>query len=388
MTESFLNSCSCAGIELSNVKRVDPFCIELKIPFSHIKEAEKIAMSCLCDFELVNNSRKWLRTARRKIVPIAVIISFIALIFWSRFYVWEIELKGNVNISDGEILSVLTQCGIESGSFWPAFSADSIRSEVLYAIPELSWITVNMRGSLAEVIVVERKLPPEMLYKSECSNIVADKDAFIVEINALEGKDLVKSGDAVKKGDVLISGIVESSYAPPRFLNYLGNVKAETNNIFIAIRPSQVQKRILTGEKKVKYALIIGNKRINFYSDSSISDSFCDKIISVWSPGINGILTLPVSIVKESAFSYSCEEFEADYQTCSGELEYSLRGNFSRVIKDCEIISEKLNFAKRDGLFISTLRVRCIEDIGSAVAVSEEEIAQSILEFSQKADDK
>ena len=50
--------------------------------------------------------------------------------------------------------------------------------------------------------------------------------------------------------------------------------------------------------------------------------------------------------------------------------------------------SEKLNFAKRDGLFISTLRVRCIEDIGSAVAVSEEEIAQSILEFSQKADDK
>ena len=151
-------------------------------------------MSCFCDFESIKNGREWFLTIKRKIIPIIIIVAFVALIFWSKFFVWEIELKGNENISDGEILSVLAQCGVESGAFWPAFSADSIRSEVIYAIPELRWITVNMHGSLAEVIVVERKCPPEMIYKNECSNIVAEKDAFIVEINALEGKSLAKSG--------------------------------------------------------------------------------------------------------------------------------------------------------------------------------------------------
>ncbi len=388
MTESFLNSCSSAGIELASVRRIDHFTIELKIPFSDIKEAKKIAMSCFCDFESVKSGREWLYAIRRKVIPIIIIFLLIAVVFWSKFYVWEIELKGNENVSDGEILSVLAQCGVENGAFWPAFSADNIRSEVLYSIPELSWITVNMHGSLAEVIVVERKRPPEMAYKNECSSIVADKDGFIVEVNAFEGKSLVKSGDAVKKGEVLISGIVESSYAPPRFLNSLGTVKAETNNAFIAVRASTIQKKSATGKIRAKYALIIGNKRINFYSGSSISEDFCDKIISVWSPEIKGILKLPVSIVRECSFSYSGEYCEADYQAASRVLEYSLRENFSREINGGEIIGEKLSVGKSNGLIISTLRVRCIEEIGLSAAVSEEEIANSLYKFSQKADDE
>ncbi len=321
-------------------------------------------------------------------MPLILMLIMIGLVFWSKFYVWDIELRGNENISDGDILSVLAQCGVESGAFWPAFSADSIRSQVLYRLPGLSWITVNMHGSLAEVIVVERNPPPEMIYEGECSNIVSDKDAFIIEVNALEGKSLVKAGDAVKRGDILISGIVESSYSPPRFLHCLGSIKAETNSSFTAVSPSVVQKKVPTGEKIRKYALIIGNKRINFYSGSSISHSFCDKIISVWSPEIKGVLTLPISIVKETSYFYSTEESEADYYAVSQELEYTLRENFSREINDGKIISEKLNFSKNDDLVISTLRVRCIENIGRTVAVSDDEIAQSRFEFSQKADDE
>ena len=82
MTESFLNSCTDAGIELAAVRRVDPLCIELNIPFSHLKEAEKIAMSCFCDFESLKNGREWLFMIKRKIIPIIIIAAFIALIFW------------------------------------------------------------------------------------------------------------------------------------------------------------------------------------------------------------------------------------------------------------------------------------------------------------------
>ncbi len=386
--ESFLNSCADMGIELSAVRRIDSFTLELRMHNSVLSRGEKIAKSCSCDFELVSSGREYLRLLQRKLLPLALMLALVGLVFWSKFYVWDVELKGNENISDGEILGVLAQCGVESGAFWPAFSADSIRSQVLYRIPELRWITVNMRGSLAEVIVVERNSPPEMVYEGECSNIVSEKDAFIVEVNTLEGKSLVKSGDAVKKGDILISGIVESSYSSPRFLHSLGSIKAETNNSFTAVCPSVVQKKVSEGEKMRKFALIIGNKRINFYSDSSISGSLCDKIISVWSPEIKGILSLPISIVKETYSLYTTEEIEADYYVLSQQLEYSLRDKLSREIEEGEIIGEKLNFGEDDALVISTLRVRCIENIGRTEAVSDEEIANSLYKFSQKADDE
>ncbi|MBE7017027.1 MAG: hypothetical protein E7420_02540 [Ruminococcaceae bacterium] len=386
--ESFLNSCADAAIELASIRRIDKFTAELKVHTGDIEPCKNIAKKCFCDLTVLSSGKEWIRTFRRKILPVIFMISLIGLVFWSKFYVWEIELKGNKNIPDGEILCALSECGVGCGSFWPGFSADSIRSKMLYRIPELSWITVNMHGSLAEVIIVERKSPPEMIYENECSNIISDKDAFIMEINTLEGKSVVKSGDAVKKGDILISGIVESSYSPPRFLHSLGSIKAETNNIFSAIRPSIKQKRIATGEKSRKYALIIGNKRINFYSSSSISDSFCDKIISVWSPEIKGLIKLPLSIVKETSCYYTCEEYETDYYVAAQELEYCLREELSREIKDGEILGEKLNFSKNEGLIISTLRVRCVENIGRTVAVSEDEIAQSKYRFSQKADDE
>lgn len=388
MPESFLNGCANGGIELANLKRIDSFTLELRMHSAALSQGEEIAKGCSCDFELVKSGREWFRLFRRKILPLSLMLVMIALVFWSKFYVWEIELKGNENISDGEILGALAQCGVESGAFWPAFSADSIRSQVLYRIPELSWITVNMHGSLAEVIVVERNSPPEMIYEGACSNIVSDKDAFIIEVKALEGKSLVKAGDAVKKGDILISGIVESSFSPPRFLHCLGSVKAETNSSLTAVRPSAVEKKVMTGEKSRKFALIIGNKRINFYSGSSISYSFCDKIISVWSPEIKGVLSLPISIVKETSYFYTREEAEEDNYAVSRELEYSLRENLSREIADGEVISERLNFSQNKNLIISTLRVRCIENIGRTVAVSEEEIAQSRFKFSQKADEE
>ena len=388
MPESFLNGCAYAGLEVADVKRLDPFTVELKTHASQLRKSEEIAKSCFCDIELVSSGRSLLHSFRRKILTIIMLAILTAIVFWSKFYVWEIEVNGNENISDGEILGALSQCGVESGAFWPSFSADSIRSEVLYLLPELSWITVNMHGSLAEVTVVERNSPPETVYEGECSNIVSDKDAFVIEVNTLEGKSIVRSGDAVKKGDVLITGIVESSYSPPRYLRSLGSIKAETNNSFTAVSPSLTNKRILTGKKNIKFALIIGDKRINFYSDSSISENFCDKIISVWSLEIEGVIKLPLSIVSETSYHYELEETECDNSASSEKLIYCLKDTLSREIKDGEILSEKLNFSRDDGLILSTLRVRCIEKIGVSVAVSDEEIAESKLKFSQKADDE
>lgn len=385
--EAALNGCSHAGLELTAIEKKDPFTIEFNLHSSDAEKAETIAKSCFCDVTVLKGGKESIGFFRRKAMPILFMLVLIALVFWSKFYVWEIEISGNKSVSDGKIMGVLAQCGVEYGAFWPDFSSDIIRSHVLEYLPELSWVTVNMHGSCAKVIVVEANTPPEMVYKGECSNILSDKDAFIISVDTLEGKSVVKPGDAVKVGDTLISGVVESSFSPPRFLHSQGRIKAETNTEFTAVSPEIICKRSYTDKKNSNFALIIGNKRINFYSGSSFSDSFCDKIISVWSPEIKGIIKLPISLVRETHYFYALEQWSAEEHMVSAKLESSLRDCLSRELENGEVLSEKLNFSKSNGLIISTLRARCVGYIGKSITLSDEEIAEISLKFIQKAED-
>ena len=55
--------------------------------------------------------------------------------------------------------------------------------------------------------IVEGEPPPQMADKSVPADLVADRDAVIEEIRVYAGEALVKEGDTVRKGQVLIRGL-------------------------------------------------------------------------------------------------------------------------------------------------------------------------------------
>ena len=386
-TEKFLNECAAKSIPLLYAKRLGNYDIRVAVPNGFVSAAERIAAGKNCSVERKRSTgaRLWSGRVKRRILPVVAGAALILLLFWSRFYVWRIELSGNEKVSSGEILDVLSDCGVESGAFWPAFSSDKIRTELLYRIPELSWVQVNMRGSLAEVSVSERKDPPAMPYETEASDIIATNDGFIHSVIALEGAKSIKPGDAVNKGDVLISGIVRSDFAEPYFVAAMGSVTAEVNASHTAVMPIEMLSKGDGGKIKTKYALILGNNRINFYSGSSISGAVCDKIISKWDFELGDIFTLPVSIVAEKEYYYSLSEAERDSTYSAEAMEISLRGY---IPETAEILSEKLLFDDLDGLYVANLKCRWLGEIGMLSPISEARMEEAIREYSIKADDK
>lgn len=388
MTEGFLNACAAAGLELFSVIRRDKFTLELLIPVSCINEVEHEALRSGCELRFLSRGRAWKGFLKRRIFPLALAATLVGLLFWSKFFIWEIEISGNDKVKDGEILSALSSCGIESGAFWPDFSPDNIRSEMLERIPELSWFTVNVRGSKAEVLVVERREKPEMVFEGEPVSIAAGKTGFIRQVSALEGQSLVRRGDLAKKGDVLISGLVESSFGRPKLTRAQGSVLAETDTEYTAVIPEKCLQRRYSGQVKSRFAIIIGNNRINFYSDSSISDAFCDKIISVWNFEIKGLFRLPLSFVREQSRYYETEELLRDEYSCGRSLESCMYGIMKSELGDGELISEKLNFSQSGDLYTASLRVRCLEEIGNHVSVSPEEKSRANEKYTEKADDE
>lgn len=387
--ERFLNMCAGAGLEIISVGKKEDFLLEVSLPSAQKKAAEAIAAKAQCEIRHLGDSGSphWARLLRRRLAAAVLALGLVGLLFWSKFYVWEINVSGNDSVSTGEILQALRLCGVETGSFWPGFAPEDIRSEMLLHLPELSWISVNMAGSSAEVIVKERTEIPEMVFEGEACDIVADKAGFITEVNALVGTAQVKRGSAVAKGDVLISGVMESSFAAPRFVRSYGTVRAETFTEITAVSPEEAAEKRYTGREKQRFALIIGDNRINFYSDSSISDSFCDKIISVWKAQAEGIFSLPVSIVRETLRYYEVETAETDSYEARMKLEQTLKEALSQGLDDGEVLSENINYSSGGGLIYACLRARCSQEIGVYEPVSPERMAEINYIYKQKADE-
>lgn len=135
------------------------------------------------------------------------ILIFLAFFTISKNYIWQINIEGNKKIDKNIILEELEFIGIKK--FSKIKNIDSVKSkeELLLNIPQLSWITINIEGCKANVIVSERIAPPKIKSTQPC-DIIAKKTGQIIYIDCYSGTIKVKVGNSVCKGETIISNEV------------------------------------------------------------------------------------------------------------------------------------------------------------------------------------
>ncbi len=154
-----------------------------------------------------------------------------------------------------------------------------MRNHVLLALPEVSWLAVNVRGCVAHVQVVERHRPPKAADRSTVTNIVARRAGLITKVEALEGQAMVLPGATVTEGQLLISGVSETEHIGARFVHSMGSVWARTWYELSVSVPLQITQPAAGSRSHSRWALDIGKHRIKFYGKGSITGVDCDKII-------------------------------------------------------------------------------------------------------------
>ena len=131
---------------------------------------------------------------------------------YSLNFVWHIEIKGNQQITTQEILECLTQNEIETGQKRKDIDCSYIELLLREEFQQLGWVSVYFEHTNL-CIDVKESLYGEMEAEEDLTgrqyNMVANKDAVITSIITREGKALVKKGDVVKVGDVLVLGQCE-----------------------------------------------------------------------------------------------------------------------------------------------------------------------------------
>lgn len=371
--EKFLNLCAREGAEPSAVKYIDSVTVELTVPANQRLKAERIAQRSRCSCQVLRfvGGTNAGRILRRRGAAVVSLLAVIALTFASTAFIWEIEISGNETVSDAEILAALRHSGVAVGECWLNLTSDNVRSEVVYRLPSLAWITVNIYGSRAEVIVRERVEKPEMYNDDTPCDIIAEKNGFVTGVMALVGNAEVREGSAVLAGERLISGAVTSPFGETRKLHAFGSVRALTYYELTGVSPLTVIEKSYTGEEKSLWSVSILGKRINFYGKGSISYDNCDKIYDVWNLGVEGLFSLPVSITRENLKFYEISESKIDARSAQRQMGQALREYLCSDMREGEILTENYTAAETEKAFTVCLRASCTEEIGKTIEMNE-----------------
>ena len=214
----------------------------------------------------------------------------------------------------------------------------------------LEWFTVNLHGSVADVIVTERVDPPEVIDNDVPYELYAAHSGIVVEMEVLQGQPLVQRGDFVTAGQVLVSGAPEDIQGDRRGIHALGSVRVRTAYCLTAQTPLTVHTTQPDGRARTRYALLIGKKRVNFMKSSSIPGTLCDKLYSVSVCAIPGLVRLPVALVRETVTPLKCADAKVQEKAARARLERALMGDLqARIGEDGEVITKTFTESKGGG---------------------------------------
>lgn len=190
------------------------------------------------------------RRYRLRIGFLVGILLFFAIIYVLSQFVWRIEVVGNQHLTKNEILEMCDSVGLHIGA--PKSKVDSyeIRDKMLLESNKLAWASFNLEGSVVTVNVSEIK---NEFSDEEYCNIVSDYNGVIKSIIVQKGSAEVLSGEAVQKGDLLISGVV-SATGHTYFTNATGTVTAEVEENIEIILPIEFTEKVKKGKTYKKYA--------------------------------------------------------------------------------------------------------------------------------------
>lgn len=359
--ENLLNACALNGLEIWDMCCVDRYRLSFLVYENDVETLKKLAEKSMCDItvQAVSGGSRLKGFVKRHMVLFIGLAIVLLLLVLSGFFIWDMEVYGNEKLTDGEILRVLSECGVDCGSFWPGVDKELLRSEVLLKLPELAWMTVNVNSSRASVVVSERIEKPEIYVESESADLVAKKTGIIKSISALNGKVLVTEGNSVTEGEVLISGLMDSITAQPRLVRAQGQVMAETWYELHSVSPGELAAKKPASGSRRRVALKFGDKRLNFYLGGRKTVDGCDKIIDNYIIGVEGVFALPVTLVVEKIIPYRTE---GSVKPDTGAMSQRLYESLEKSV-DGEVLSHSAVSGSREGLEIVSLRASCLENI-------------------------
>ena len=299
-------------LDAANAPRVLTFCMERELSFCDFEGDTDGGVAISCPLRTAKRIRTFaesqgihvtvgktgglplllLQRKKRWGLILGTMLSILLLVISERF-VWDVRVFGNEQMTEGEVIAELAACGFGEGSPLKGFYAGELENRVLLNTDRLSWISIHMEGTVAVVQVVERTDRQEEKSKLP-ANLIATADGQIEGIELYRGDCVVKIGQAVRAGELLVSGVYDSQTQGFRYTRAAGRILARTERTVRVEIPLEYVQKSYTDEKIGAITLNFFQKSMKIYKSTGNDTGACDIIEEVKGLSGLGLLNFPV----------------------------------------------------------------------------------------------
>lgn len=369
--EKFLNICIHRDMRLWNVRRVKPSIMEACISIKDFKRVRPVAKKSRCKVRIKRKQGLPFFVYRhryRKTFLAGAFAFFISLYLLTSF-VWNIEVSGNNKLTNEYLTDVLNSNGVKIGVFKGKINVEKLVTNMMLQVKDLAWVGVELKGTKLKVHVAERVETPQIVPKDKPCDIYATKDGIIKTVVAKAGMEMVKPGTTVKKGQLLVTGVVpnKNPQEPSRIVHAMAVVKARTwYEEMILVETNKVEKERSNNVKSFYYLNLL-NKRIKIIPGKMSFELF-DKEESVKTLSLGKDLELPFSLTHEKYYEIIESNKEIDIEEAKiTAMNKAYESVVAQIPEGVEIIKTERHFIDSpDGKTYAQLTLECLEDIGEA----------------------
>lgn len=274
-------------------------------------------------------------------------------------YIWIIDVVGNQSVSEKSIISACEELGIKVGTRSSNIDTKNDAQNLLLKLDTLAWGSLNIEGCKLTVNVTE--ITKKEQDNSVATNLKASADGIITHIDVTSGNCVVKVGEPVFKGDILVSGIIENLNGT-KFVHSAGVIEAQTNEE-VSFSEDFIQKlRIPSGKVKTKTVLEVFGLKIPLYIGKEkgfFETQSQTETIKLFSQNI------PIKLYKKRFVFENEIERKYTYEQLCKKLEERLNKEYASGVKEKNfikndrgvtlkaVISEKKNIAISENIIFN-----------------------------------
>lgn len=365
--ERLLNLCLTNGIYLWNVKRINSTEIEVTVSNLGLKSLREIARKLGCRISIKESlglPHSLQKLKKRKMLGMGIVL-FICLIVFLSSFIWEIQINGTEQTPDSKIVTVLRENNIKIGKFKWNMDMDKTKTILLKEFDYFSFLDIRTKGVKLVLNIKEEDIPPERIDKSYPANLIAKKKGVILKVVARNGRALVKAGEIVNEGNILISGVIDTLDSDTYLVHAEGEVLAQTRytaiNEMPIIRLDKKETGKVYKQKGVKFKeqeIKLMKGKIPF--DDYIEEITETKLINLKWPDIN----IPVWIINYEYIQVEIKEVKQTEESVkiASQLKAIEEINL-QIPPNAEIIEKNVIHTIEDNIMRTQVIIETIEDI-------------------------
>lgn len=322
---------------------------------------------------------------KKHIILPASILIFLFIVFLLSTRIWHIEVQGGFIHTPEQITGFLEKIEVAYGMAASKVDCSYVEAAIRKEYADISWVSCEKKGTNLIIMLKEAANynVKDIAEAPEYGHIVAANDGIITEIITRKGTPRVSIGDVVKKGDILISGLVDvvadnSLIVDTHQVLADADIKYKTIIRYEDRIPLSYKSRIYSGKYKYNFDLSVLGVKIFAYYNRKLYNEY-DIIKSMVSWKIFDEFYLPISHNIYKISEYTSQEMVYSEAEAKQEADKRLLSNLEKLSDSGIVILDyRIDGKLTRKEYIYSGYVIVIDDAGIYREITEEEYNEAI----------